>query len=111
MVDGGERVRDAAIRELAEEVGGNLEWCPPVLLAGPLLVSPGSTDERAFIYVCHARASFEQLEQLDGAAAGNAEEGEHITTRVVPLSGAREALLTDANESDMKSTLALSLYR
>lgn len=118
MVDTNEPPGTATVRELGEEVGGNLSWSRPESLTArrfgrdiPLLVSPGGLDERAFFYVCHARVNSQQFDALQGSVAGNAAEGERTTVRIVPLLGAYKALVTREGVADLKTTTALGLYR
>lgn len=84
MTDG--KTVDATIgAELAEEIGLQLQWDEPVILSGPMFVSPGGSNEEVVYCARKAAASLSEIKQFSGHRAGNHAEGEHTTVISAPL--------------------------
>jgi 8-oxo-dGTP pyrophosphatase MutT (NUDIX family) len=106
MVDAGEEVTFAGLRELDEELGYKIEWEKPFhLVDRPLLVSAGGTGERAHMLCVRANVSRDQISMLHNRFGGVADEGEKTRVLVVPFAQAME--MTDGT----KTMLSLLLYQ
>jgi 8-oxo-dGTP pyrophosphatase MutT (NUDIX family) len=122
MVDKGESAADAALRELAEEVGAHIQWgrvrSLHELALGtplPLLVSPGGSDERVTFYVVEGRLDPRRLDKLSEHIGGLAHEGERLKLRLTPFDGpniglALHQLCAGTNRPDLKAVTSLLLY-
>lgn len=122
MVDTGETLVVAALRELAEEVGAHIRWgravsMHPVVLGteAPLLVSPGDTDEEVTFYVVEGTLSSTELRKLGNHIGGLAHEGERLRLRLTPLSQfdaavALQNLAAVRGRPDLKAVTSLLMY-
>lgn len=118
MLEEGENVTFAGLRELAEELDEpNLEWSDIVNLGEfitgsdePLLVSPGGSDETSSFLAVHTTLTRAQVDALNNKFGGAAEEDEHTHVLVKPLGEAIPALRT-GGLVDMKALLSLLMYK
>jgi 8-oxo-dGTP pyrophosphatase MutT (NUDIX family) len=79
----------AAARELEEETGLRVE--PPALIPlwdRGLCSAPGLSDEAVHFYAAHIDLDDAAFRALEGADAGHAHEGEHITTTLTTFAEA-----------------------
>lgn len=117
MVDDG-NVESTALKELAEEIGGDITWSKPQWLNRfatgsdlPMLVSPGGTDEDVQFCTVRANLTDQQMRALHGRIAGAAEEGERTTIHVVVLLGKALPYLARQGRPCLKSVMSLLLYQ
>jgi 8-oxo-dGTP pyrophosphatase MutT (NUDIX family) len=117
MVDGGESPATAALRELGEEVATDIHWGRPLpLYPGPLLVSPGGTDEAVSFYVVRGVISPKDLEKLHGRITGQRDEGERIQLQLYRIDAqqnidpALRSLHQVLGLPDLKAVTSLLLY-
>ncbi|HKX73184.1 MAG TPA: hypothetical protein VJM32_04190 [Candidatus Saccharimonadales bacterium] len=129
MVDPGEQVKLAGLRELDEELAnaapdgeetdgdGIIVWGEPIDLGEyavgsdePFLVSPGGSDETVKFFVVRARVTSAQIRKLHNKFGGAAHEDERVQIIVVPLSQARTAAKRGGKVC-LKTLLSLLLYK
>lgn len=117
MVDDG-NVESTALQEMAEEVGGGINWSAPQWLNQyatgsneAMLVSPGGTDEDVQFCVVRAYLSHEQVQSLHGSEAGAAEEDEQTSVHVVVLLTEALPYLGRYGRPSLKSITSLLLYQ
>lgn len=109
MLDGSGKFAGVAAAEMRQELGIELnetELIDLSALAGHtqgIFVSPGGTDETIRLFAYVKEVTEEELASMSGRCTGLAEEGEHITLKIVPL----ESLWSIA---DAKTIAAYALY-
>jgi 8-oxo-dGTP pyrophosphatase MutT (NUDIX family) len=85
MVDEG-GFHSAALRELEEEVGGDLGIGPDDLrFMRTYHTSPGGSDEAVSLYYARKEVGYELVRSLNGREGGLASEGERIEIEMIPL--------------------------
>jgi 8-oxo-dGTP pyrophosphatase MutT (NUDIX family) len=85
MVDEG-GFRSTALREMEEEIGGDLGVGPEDLrFMRTYHTSPGGSDEAVSLYYARKEVPFDVVRALHGRQGGLASEGERIEVEVIPL--------------------------
>jgi hypothetical protein len=74
------------------------------------MVSPGGTDESVLTYLLRNNVTYQQLNAINGATGGLAEEGELTTACITPIEDAISAL-SATGVASMTAILSLLLYR
>lgn len=121
MVDAGETMHLAGLRELYEELpeGTTIEWGEPIDLghhatgsSDPLLGSPGGSDEVVQFLVVRANVTTTQVHALRDKFGGNVTEGERTRILVRPYREARAALVPEGGgKVCIKTLLSLLLHK